>query len=112
MAEDCLFCGIVAGSVPSTTVYRDDTVVAFVDVRPQAPTHLLVVPRQHYVDLPDIARDPGAAGAFLAGVRAVAEDQQLADFRTVFNSGPQSGQTVFHVHAHLLAGRPMGWPPG
>jgi histidine triad (HIT) family protein len=108
MAEECLFCAIVAGSVPSKTVFSDEDVVAFIDVRPQAPTHLLVVPRQHFTDLLDIARDPAAAGAFVAGIRAVAESQRLRDFRTVLNTGVESGQSVFHLHAHLLAGRRMG----
>ena len=112
MADDCIFCKIVAGEVSATRVYEDDDVVAFVDLNPQAPTHLLVVPRQHLADLPALSRNPEVSAAFLAGVRAVAEQEGLAAFRTVLNTGAEVGQSVFHVHAHVLAGRPMGWPPG
>ena len=115
MAEssaDCLFCSIVSGDVPATTVYENEDVVAFVDVNPQAPTHLLVVPRAHVRDLAALGADPQTAGALVAGIRAVAADQGLRDFRTVFNTGPGAQQTVFHVHAHLMAGRAFTWPPG
>jgi histidine triad (HIT) family protein len=111
MAE-CIFCSIVAGEIPATTVYEDDDVVAFVDTNPQAPTHVLVVPKRHFADLLEISQDPQAAAAYLAGIRAVAAQEGLTEFRTVFNTGREAGQTVFHLHAHLLAGRPMGWPPG
>jgi len=110
--SDCLFCGIVDGSVPADIVYQDEGVVAFVDVNPQAPTHILVVPRTHLPDLVALAGDPAASVAVLQGIRAVAEQRGLSDFRTVFNTGAGVGQSVFHVHAHVLAGRPMTWPPG
>jgi histidine triad (HIT) family protein len=109
---DCLFCQIVAGDIPSTKVYEDDNTYAFADTNPQAPTHILIVPRAHYADVTDLARDPEAAASLLAGIRGVAEQEGLRDFRTVFNTGAAVGQTVFHVHAHVVAGRPMGWPPG
>jgi histidine triad (HIT) family protein len=109
---DCLFCSIVAGEIPSTKVHEDEHTYAFVDTNPQAPTHVLIVPRQHFADLADISRDPEAAANYLAGIRKVAEQQGLADYRTVFNTGAGVGQTIFHVHAHVLAGRPMAWPPG
>ena len=109
---DCLFCKIVAGEIPATKLYEDDHVVAFADTNPQAPTHVLVVPRKHFTDLPDVASDPEAAAGLLAGIRELARRQGLTDFRTVFNTGAGVGQTVFHVHAHVLAGRPFGWPPG
>jgi histidine triad (HIT) family protein len=109
---DCLFCGIVAGKIPSTKVYEDEHTYAFADTNPQAPTHVLVVPKRHYADIADISRDPEVSAGYLAGIRAVAEQERLDHFRTVFNTGSGVGQTVFHVHAHLLAGRPMGWPPG
>lgn len=109
---DCVFCGIVAGDVPATTVYEDDHALAFVDLDPKAPTHVLVIPKQHYSDVADLARDAEAAAGLLAAIRAYAEQEQLTDFRTVFNTGADAGQTVFHVHAHVLAGRKMGWPPG
>ncbi len=112
MADDCLFCKIVAGEIPSTAVYEDEHTYAFEDQNPQAPTHVLVVPRSHFSDIADLGRDPAAAGGLLAGIRGYARQEGLTDFRTVFNTGAGVGQTVFHVHAHVLAGRPMGWPPG
>jgi histidine triad (HIT) family protein len=110
--SDCLFCKIVAGEIPSTKVYEDAYTYAFADTNPQASTHVLVVPRQHFTDLADIAGDPEASAAYLAGIRGLVQQQGLQDFRTVFNTGAAVGQSVFHVHAHVLAGRPMGWPPG
>lgn len=112
MNEDCLFCKIVAGQIPTTRLYEDESTIAFADINPQAPTHALVIPRQHFADLADIGHDPAAAAGLLAGIRGFVQQQGLADFRTVFNTGAGVGQTVFHVHAHVLAGRPMGWPPG
>jgi histidine triad (HIT) family protein len=110
--DDCLFCGIVAGTIPSTAVYEDENSYAFADVNPQAPMHVLVVPRRHFRDLADLAGDPAAAAGLLAGIRGLVAQEGLTDFRTVFNTGAGAGQSVFHVHAHVLAGRPMGWPPG
>ncbi|WP_375474576.1 HIT domain-containing protein [uncultured Jatrophihabitans sp.] len=112
MPEDCVFCKIVAGEIPATSVYADQHSYAFADTNPQAPTHVLVVPRKHLQDLPDLAGDPAAGAGLLAGIRGVAEQLRLSDFRTVFNTGAGVGQSVFHVHAHVLAGRPMTWPPG
>ena len=112
MAADCLFCKIVAGDIPSTEIYSDEHTYAFEDVNPQAPTHVLVVTREHFTDVADVARDPGASAALLAGVRGVAVTVGLREFRTVLNTGAGVGQSVFHVHAHVLAGRPMSWPPG
>jgi histidine triad (HIT) family protein len=109
---DCIFCSIVAGDIPATRVYEDERTLAFADTNPQAPTHLLVVPKEHFTDIADVSRDPEVSAAYLAGIRAVAEQERLHDFRVVFNTGADVGQTVFHLHAHLLAGRPMGWPPG
>jgi histidine triad (HIT) family protein len=109
---DCVFCKIVAGEIPSERVYEDEHSVAFADTNPQAPTHVLVVPKQHRADLVDLAGDPEVAAGLLAGIRGLAAQQGLEDFRTVFNTGAGVGQTVFHVHAHVLAGRPMRWPPG
>jgi histidine triad (HIT) family protein len=107
-----LFCSIVAGEVPAATVYEDDDVVAFADIDPQAPTHVLVIPRKHVRDLAELGADPATAAALVAGVRAYAEQAALGDFRTVFNTGAGAQQTVFHVHAHVLAGRTFTWPPG
>lgn len=112
MADNCLFCKIVTGEIPSTSVYEDEHTYAFADLNPQAPTHVLVVPREHYSDIADLGRDPALAGALVGAIRAFASAQGLTNFRTVFNTGAEVGQSVFHVHAHVLAGRPMGWPPG
>ncbi len=109
---DCIFCAIVAGEIPSTKVYEDEHSFAFEDSNPQAPTHVLIVPKRHFTDIADLGRDAEAAAGFVAGVRRLAAQQGLTDFRTVFNTGAGTGQSVFHVHAHVLAGRPMGWPPG
>lgn len=109
---DCLFCKIVAGEIPAAKLYADDYAVAFADTNPQAPTHVLVVPRAHFRDIADLASDPAAAAGLLAGIRAFTEQAGLRDFRTVFNTGAGVGQSVFHTHAHVLAGRPMDWPPG
>jgi histidine triad (HIT) family protein len=110
--SNCAFCKIVAGEIPARRVYEDDAVLAFEDVNPQAPTHVLVVPKEHLRDLPAVAAAPQAPVGYLAGIAATAERLGLTDFRTVFNTGAAVGQSVWHVHAHLLAGRPMGWPPG
>ena len=112
MAADCLFCSMVAGDIPVQTVYSDDTVIAFADINPQAPTHVLVVPRAHVRDLVELAGDADLSAQLLAGVRATARALDVEHFRTVFNTGADVGQSVFHVHAHVLAGRPFGWPPG
>jgi histidine triad (HIT) family protein len=109
---DCLFCKIVAGEIPSTKVYEDEQTYAFADVNPQAPTHVLVVPKKHYADLVEVSGDPGVSAALLAGIANLARQQGLTDFRTVLNTGAEVGQSVFHVHAHVLAGRAMTWPPG
>lgn len=112
MVDDCLFCAIVAGDIPATKVHEDDDTIAFVDVNPQAPVHVLVVPKQHIPNIRGLAADAEAGAAVLRGIRAVVDEQGLSDFRTVFNTGAEAGQSVFHVHAHVLAGRPMSWPPG
>lgn len=110
---DCLFCKIVAGDIPATRVYEDEHVVAFRDLNPQAPAHVLVIPRGHYANVVELSSDADAAAALLAGVARTAEAEGVADaFRTVLNTGAAVGQSVFHVHAHVLAGRPFGWPPG
>jgi histidine triad (HIT) family protein len=112
MVEGCLFCRIVAGDVPATVVREDADTLAFADISPQAPTHVLVIPKEHYANLAELSTDAHDATALLRGIRGVAEQLGLTDYRTVFNTGAGVGQTVFHVHAHVLAGRPMGWPPG
>ena len=111
---ECLFCRIVGGEVPSDRVYEDDDVIAFRDIAPRAPTHVLVVPRRHVADAHALTDEDGPLlAALFAAVRRVADEAGLArGYRVVTNIGPESGQTVFHLHLHLLGGRPMSWPPG
>lgn len=111
---DCLFCKIVGGEVPSEIVHETETTLAFRDINPQAPTHLLVIPRNHHVNAAALARDePGTAADLLTAAGQVAEQEGIGDgYRLVFNTGASAGQVVFHVHLHVLGGRPMSWPPG
>lgn len=110
---DCIFCKIIAGDIPSDKVYEDDTVYAFRDINPQAPTHILVIPKDHRERLSEYSEDDTALlGHLLATVNAVARQEGLTDYRTVINCGPGSGQEVYHLHVHLLAGRSFSWPPG
>jgi histidine triad (HIT) family protein len=114
MSGDCLFCRIVAREIPATLVHETDRILAFRDISPQAPVHVVVIPKDHHADMSAlVAVDPGLAGELLAAVADVARAEGLtAGFRTVLNSGADGGQTVFHVHAHLLGGRGLAWPPG
>lgn len=112
MAADCLFCKIVAREIPATVVYENEDVLAFQDLTPQAPIHVLVIPKRHFADIGELAGDPADASALLAGIKAVADTLDLPSYRTVFNTGADAHQTVFHVHAHVLAGRTLQWPPG
>lgn len=112
---DCLFCKIVTGDVPATVVKETPAAVAFRDINPQAPTHVLVITREHHPDLADLTRrNPVLLGELLDTAVSVAEDEGIVDpgYRVVFNSGAGAGQTVFHVHAHVLGGRGLSWPPG
>ena len=111
---DCLFCKIVAGDVPADVVHTTDTTVAFRDIAPQAPTHVLVIPRSHHANAADLAAaEPEVAVDLVRTAAAVAEQEGLgAGYRMVFNTGAAAHQTVFHAHVHVLGGRPMGWPPG
>jgi histidine triad (HIT) family protein len=109
----CLFCGIVAGEVDADVVHVTERTVAFRDINAQAPMHVLVVPRDHYANAADLAAgDPAALAEVLTTAAAVAEAEGHDDYRLVFNTGEGVGQTVFHTHLHLLAGRSMTWPPG
>lgn len=112
-AAGCLFCKIVAGEIPGEKVHETDDVLAFRDVNPQAPTHVLVVPKEHHENAAETAAAaPGVlAEMFIVG-RAVAEAEGLDGHRLVFNSGASAGQVVFHAHLHVLGGRAFGWPPG
>lgn len=113
MSDDCLFCGVVAGDVDADVVYADEHVVAFRDIDPQAPVHVLVVPRTHVHDLGAlVTAEPELSEPLMAGVAAVVDDHGLDAYRVVVNTGAEAGQSVFHLHVHLLAGRPLSWPPG
>jgi histidine triad (HIT) family protein len=113
--SDCLFCAIAAGQVPATQVLESDRTLAFRDVNPQAPTHVLVIPKEHHADVAALAK---AGGGLLDEVIAQAHEVARAEgvsetgYRVVFNTGGDAGQTVQHAHAHVLGGRPLGWPPG
>jgi histidine triad (HIT) family protein len=112
---DCLFCKIVAGQVPATVVHEDEATVAFRDLEPQAPTHVLVIPRHHVATFTGLAQERSAdVLAVMAAVARVAEQEGIADsgYRTVFNSGRDAQQSVSHAHLHVLGGRGMTWPPG
>lgn len=110
--DDCLFCRIVAGKIPATIVYEDDDVLAINDVFPRAPFHVLVVPKKHVEKLSDL-EDEALGGQLLQAVRKVTRQGGVAEnFRLVLNNGDQSGQTVPHLHFHVLGGREFAWPPG
>jgi len=113
MAEDTLFAKIARGELPADIVYEDDLALAFRDINPQAPSHLLVIPRKPIERL-SYAEDADAEllGHLMGVARKVAAQEGLADFRVVVNDGAGAGQTVFHLHLHVLGGRPLGWPPG
>lgn len=113
--SDCLFCGIVEGKIKGNIVYQDDSVVAFKDINPKAPVHVLIIPRRHVAGLLDLTADDGALiGHIFAVAARLAREQGIAEsgFRVVVNSGADAGQSVFHLHYHLLGGRRMTWPPG
>jgi histidine triad (HIT) family protein len=115
VTEDCLFCKIVAGEIPATVVRETNETLAFRDIDPQAPTHVVVVPKRHLADAADLASAaPALAGAMITTAAEVAAAEGISDggYRMVFNTGPEAGQTVFHVHLHVLGGRRMTWPPG
>lgn len=112
---DCLFCKIAAGAIPADIVKQGPDWVAFRDISPQAPTHILIIPRQHIATLNDVGPEGGEllGGLFLAA-KEIAAEEGIAEsgYRTVFNCNAGAGQSVFHIHVHLLGGRDMGWPPG
>ena len=110
--SDCVFCKIAAGEIPSKKVFEDGRMMAFEDINPQAPIHILLIPKKHYVDMHDAAEDPGLLGDLAATSAAIARDRGIRDYRFLSNSGAKAGQAVFHLHFHILGGRKMGWPPG
>ncbi len=110
----CLFCDVIAGRRPSRKVYEDEKVYAFEDVRPQAPTHVLIVPKRHIADIKSAREEDAEIIGYSHLVAArIARERGIEDgYRTVYNVGPKSGQSVFHLHLHLLGGRVLRWPPG
>ena len=113
--SDCLFCKLAEGDIPATILFEDDTLVAFKDLNPQAPLHLLIIPRQHIGSLNDLSdADDALVGSMVRRAAAIAKEHGYDErgYRTVFNTNRDAGQTVFHIHLHLLAGRPLAWPPG
>ena len=115
MVQDCLFCKIFAGEIPAKEVFRDDEVVAFEDIRPVAPTHVLVIPKEHISSVHELEAGQAAMlGRMIEVANRIADQRQIErdGYRLVFNKGPQAGQSVYHLHLHLLGGRAMGWPPG
>ena len=112
---NCLFCRIVQKEIPASVVYEDDDLVVFNDINPQAPLHVLVVPKRHIATVNDLAHgDEALVGTLVRRAAAIATERGYAErgYRTVFNCNAEAGQTVFHLHLHLLAGRALGWPPG
>jgi histidine triad (HIT) family protein len=114
-SEDCIFCKIVSGEIPSKRVYEDDVCIAFNDLSPQAPTHILIIPRDHFDSLDKAGRDQkDTLGHMLLSAAEIAREKGFAEngYRVVINTNADGGQTVFHLHIHLLAGRPFVFPPG
>jgi histidine triad (HIT) family protein len=112
---DCLFCKIVTGDIPADIVYESDTAIAFRDISPKAPTHVLIIPREHISTVNDLEPShEGIVGSLFTAARQVAEDEGLAaaGYRLVMNCNEGAGQSVFHIHLHVLGGRRLGWPPG
>jgi histidine triad (HIT) family protein len=111
----CLFCKIVAGEIPAKRVHEDEELLAFEDIKPEAPVHVLIVPKRHIATLNDVEPgDDGLVGAMMRRAAAIAQARGVSDagYRTVMNCNSNAGQTVFHIHLHLLAGRGLTWPPG
>jgi histidine triad (HIT) family protein len=112
---DCLFCKILSGDIPADVIYETDRVLAFRDINPQAPTHVLIIPRRHIAMINDISIDDAEdVGLLFAAAGEIAKAEGFSDdgYRVVMNCGEAAGQTVFHLHLHLLGGRTLGWPPG
>jgi histidine triad (HIT) family protein len=113
--DECLFCKMVAGDIPADVVYQDDDVLAFRDINPQAPVHVLIIPKRHISTLNDLtADDAELIGKLSLAAAKIAKQEGIADagYRTLINTNREGGQVVFHIHMHLMGGRRMGWPPG
>ena len=110
---DCLFCKISKGEIPAKEIYSNESVFAFEDINPQAPTQILIIPKSHYENASSLAdAEPEVLAALFKAAREIAESQKLAGYRSVFNTGAEAGQSVFHAHLHLIGGRALSWPPG
>jgi histidine triad (HIT) family protein len=113
MSDNCLFCKICRGEIPADTLYEDDDVLAFRDISPQSPVHFLVIPKKHLHGPADVSEDDEQLiGKMMRIGNQVAQQKGIEQYRVVFNNGEQAGQTVFHIHMHILGGRNMTWPPG
>jgi histidine triad (HIT) family protein len=113
--KSCIFCRIVAGEIPAKLVHEDEDTIAFRDINPQAPTHVLVIPRKHIASINDLTEsDGGLIGRMHVAAKKIAHDEGVSElgYRLVTNTGAAAGQTVHHIHLHVLGGRSMGWPPG
>lgn len=111
--QDCLFCKIAAGEIPSKKVYEDDLCYAFYDIDPQAPTHFLVIPKQHIASVSEVtAENQAVVGHIFSVIAKLSQELGMESYRVVSNIGEQAGQSVFHLHFHVLSGRDMTWPPG
>ena len=113
--KDCLFCNIINKSVPAKIVFENNSVLAFEDIKPQAPVHVLIIPKKHILSINDIEfEDREVCGEMLLAAKKIAKDLKINDsgYRTIFNTNQDGGQTVFHIHMHLLGGRKLKWPPG
>ena len=114
-SSDCLFCKIFAGDIPAGIIFESDDAIAFRDINPQAPTHVLIIPRQHVATINDLEDgDEALVGNLFLAAKSIAADEGIADagYRVAMNCNEAAGQTVFHLHLHLLGGRQLGWPPG
>ncbi len=111
MSSDCIFCKIANKEIPSNFIYEDENVVAFNDLNPQAPVHFLVIPKNHYSSLNDI-KDTKVFGNIFSAIPKITEKLGIKEYRTVVNTGASAGQTVFHIHVHVMAGREFTWPAG
>lgn len=111
--SDCLFCRILKKEIPSKSAYEDDSTYAFHDINPKAPTHILIIPKKHIAGVKELRREEEIlAGQLIHRASQIADSLKLESYRLVFNQGPGAGQSVFHLHLHLLGGRPLSWPPG
>ncbi|MCI5146742.1 MAG: histidine triad nucleotide-binding protein [Candidatus Electrothrix sp. AR3] len=113
MSDDCLFCKIIRGEIPADKLFEDEEILVFRDIAPAAPVHFLVIPKKHISGPAAVgAEDEALLGKMMRIGSQVAEEEGLEHFRVVFNNGEQAGQTVFHIHMHILGGRSLSWPPG